>query len=110
MEHDRWLAYCQATGMTELGHGTIEQEREQRMRAAAVDAFLSGKANKSGAEGVRKSDILMRHAYMTPDNDILGARGFLLGKDVYAYDRIIVALSARIAKGNVVKPKKDIDK
>ena len=52
----------------------------------------------------------MRHAYMTPDNDILGARGFLLGKDVYAYDRIIVALSARIAKGNVVKPKKDMDK
>ena len=96
--------------MTELGHGTIEQEREQRMRAAAVDAFLSGKANKSGAEGVRKSDILMRHAYMTPDNDVLGARGFLLGKDVYAYDRIIVALSARIAKGNVVKPKKDMDK
>ena len=110
MEHDRWLAYCRATGMTELGHGTIEQEREQRMRAAAVDAFLSGKPNKGGAEGVRKSDILMRHAYMTPDNDILGARGFLLGKDVYAYDRIIVALSARIAKGDVVKPKKDMDK
>ena len=110
IEHDRWLAYCQATGMTELGHGTVEQEREQRMRAAAVDAFLSGKPNKSGAEGVRKSDILMRHAYMTPDNDVLGARGFLLGKDVYAYDRIIVALSARIAKGNVVKPKKDMDK
>lgn len=103
MEHDRWLAYCRATGMTELGHGTIEQEREQRMRAAAVDAFLSGKPNKSGAEGVRKSDILMRHAYMTPDNDILGARGFLLGKDVYAYDRIIVALSARISKGSIVK-------
>lgn len=103
MEHDRWLAYCQATGMTELGHGTVEQERKQRMRAAAVDAFLSGKPNKSGTEGVRKSDILMRHAYMTPDNDVLGARGFLLGKDVYAYDRIIVALSARIAKGSIVK-------
>lgn len=97
--------------MTELGHGTVEQEREQRMRAAAVDAFLGGKPNKSGAEGVRKSDTLMRHAYMTPDNNVLGARGFLLGKkDVYAYDRIIVALSARIAKGNVVKPKKDMDK
>ncbi len=103
MEHDRWLAYCRATGMTELGHGTVEQEREQRMRAAAVDAFLSGKHDKSGAEGVRKSDILMRHAYMTPDNDVLGARGFLLGKNVYAYDRIIVALSARIAKGSIVK-------
>ena len=37
MEHDRWLAYCQATGMTELGHGTVEQEREQRMRAAVVE-------------------------------------------------------------------------
>ena len=110
MEHDRWLAYCRATGMTELGHGTVEQEREQRMRTAAADAFLSGKPNKSGAEGVRKSDILMRHAYMTPDNDVLGARGFLLGKDVYAYDRIIAALSARIAKGNVVKPKKDTNK
>lgn len=103
MEHDRWLAYCQATGMTELGHGTAEQEREQRIRAAAVDAFLSGKPDKSGSEGVRKSDILMRHTYMTPDNDVLGTRGFLLGKDVYAYDRIIVALSARIAKGSVVK-------
>lgn len=45
----------------------------------------------------------MRHAYMTPDNDVLGARGSLLGKDVYAYDRIIVALSARIAKGSIVK-------
>lgn len=103
MEHDRWLAYCQATGMTELGHGTAEQEREQRIRAAAVDAFLSGKPNKSGSEGVRKSDILMRHTYMTPDNDVLGTRGFLLGKDVYAYDRVIVALSARIAKGNIIK-------
>lgn len=103
MEHDRWLAYCRATGMTELGHGTVEQEREQRTRAAVVDAFLGGKPSKSGAEGVRKSDILMRHAYMTPDNDVLGARGFLLGKDVYAYDRVIVALSARIAKGSIVK-------
>lgn len=110
IEHERWLAYCQAIGMTELGHGTKEDERDQRRRAHSVDLFLKGKKPKDKPEGTNKSETLMRHAYMTPDNDVLGARGFLLGKDVYAYDRIIAALSARIAKGNVVKPKKDTNK
>lgn len=103
IEHERWLAYCQATGMTELGHGTKEDERDQRRRAHSVDLFLKGKEPENKPEGTNKSETLMRHAYMTPDNDVLGTRGFLLGKDVYAYDRIIVALSARIAKGSVVK-------
>lgn len=103
IEHERWLAYCQAIGMTELGHGTREDERDQRRRAYSVGLFLKGEKPEDKPEGTNKSEILMRHAYMTPDNDILGARGFLLGKDVYAYDRIIVALSARIAKGNIVK-------
>lgn len=103
IEHERWLAYCQAIGMTELGHGTREDERDQRRRAHNVNLLLKGEEPKDKPEGTNKSEILMRHAYMTPDNDILGARGFLLGKDVYAYDRIIVALSARIAKGSIVK-------
>lgn len=103
IEHERWLAYCQAIGMTELGHGTKEDERDQRRRAHSVDLFLKGKEPENKPEGTNKSEALMRHAYMTPDNDVLGTRGFLLGKDVYAYDRIIVALSARIAKGSVVK-------
>lgn len=107
IEHERWLAYCQAIGMTELGHGTREDERDQRRRAYSVGLFLKGEKPEDKPEdkpeGTNKSEILMRHAYMTPDNDILGARGFLLGKDVYAYDRIIVALSARIAKGSIVK-------
>ena len=103
MEHDRWLAYCQATGMTELGHGTAEQEREQRRRTEIIDALLSGKSPSGKHEGVRKSDILMRHAFMTPDNDALGTRGFLLDRDVFAYDRAIIALSARIAKGDIAK-------
>lgn len=103
IEHERWLAYCQAIGMTELGHGTREDERDQRRRAYSVGLFLKGEKPEDKPEGTNKSETLMRHAYMTPDNDILGARGFLLGKDVYAYDRIIVALSARIAKGSIVK-------
>lgn len=103
IEHERWLAYCQAIGMTELGHGTEEDERDQRRRAHSVDLFLKGKEPENKPEGTNKTETLMRHAYMTPDNDVLGTRGFLLGKDVYAYDRIIVALSARIAKGSVVK-------
>ena len=103
IEHERWLAYCQAIGMTELGHGTREDERDQRRRAYSVGLFLKGEKPEDKPEGMNKSEPLMRHAYMTPDNDILGARGFLLGKDVYAYDRIIVALSARIAKGSIVK-------
>lgn len=103
IEHERWLAYCQAIGMTELGHGTKENERSQRRRAHSVNLFLKGEEPKDKPEGTNKSEALMRHAYMTPDNDVLGARGFLLGKDVYAYDRIIVALSARIAKGSIVK-------
>lgn len=103
IEHERWLAYCQAIGMTELGHGTREDERDQRRRAYSVGLFLKGEKPEDKPEGTNKSEPLMRHAYMTPDNDILGARGFLLGKDVYAYDRIIVALSARIAKGSIVK-------
>lgn len=103
IEHERWLAYCQAIGMTELGHGTREDERDQRRRAYSVGLFLNGEKPEDKPEGTNKSEPLMRHAYMTPDNDILGARGFLLGKDVYAYDRIIVALSARIAKGSIVK-------
>lgn len=103
IEHERWLAYCQAIGMTELGHGTKEDERDQRRRAHSVDLFLKGDEPEDEPEDTNKSEILMRHAYMTPDNDVLGARGFLLGKDVYAYDRIIVALSARIAKGSIVK-------
>lgn len=110
IEHERWLAYCQAIGMTELGYGTKEDERDQRRRAHSVDLFLKGDEPEDDPEDTNKSEILMRHAYMTPDNDVLGARGFLLGKDVYAYDRIIAALSARIAKGNVVKPKKDTNK
>lgn len=107
IEHERWLAYCQAIGMTELGHGTREDERDQRRRAHNVNLLLKGEEPEGKPEdkpeGTNKSEPLMRHAYMTPDNDILGARGFLLGKDVYAYDRIIVALSARIAKGSIVK-------
>lgn len=107
IEHERWLAYCQAIGMTELGHGTREDERDQRRRAYSVGLFLKGEKPEDKPEdkpeGTNKSEPLMRHAYMTPDNDILGARGFLLSKDVYAYDRIIVALSARIAKGSIVK-------
>lgn len=103
IEHERWLAYCQAIGMTELGHGTREDERDQRRRAYSVGLFLKGEKPEDKPEGTNKSEPLMRHAYMTPDNDILGARGFLLGKDVYAYDRIIVALSARITKGSIVK-------
>ena len=103
IEHERWLAYCQAIGMTELGHGTKEDERDQRRRAHSVDLFLKGKKSEDKSEDTNKSENLMRHAYMTPDNDVLGTRGFLLGKDVYAYDRIIVALSARIAKGSIVK-------
>lgn len=103
IEHERWLAYCQAIGMTELGHGTREDERDQRRRAYSVGLFLKGEKPEDKPEGTNKSETLMRHAYMTPDNDILGARGFLLGKDVYAYNRIIVALSARIAKGSIVK-------
>lgn len=103
IEHERWLAYCQAIGMTELGHGTREDERDQRRRAYSVGLFLKGEKPEDKPEGTNKSEPLMRHAYMTPDNDILGARGFLLGKDVYAYDRIIVALSARIVKGSIVK-------
>ena len=103
MEHARWLAYCQATGMTELGHGNAGLEHEQRMRVANVDALLSGKPASSKPEEARKSDALLRHAYMTPDNEILGDRGFLLGKDVFAYDRAIVALSARIAKSDIAK-------
>lgn len=103
IEHERWLAYCQAIGMTELGHGTREDERDQRRRAHNVNLLLKEEEPKDKPEGTNKSETLMRHAYMTPDNDILGARGFLLGKDVYAYDRIIVALSARIAKGSIVK-------
>lgn len=103
IEHERWLAYCQAIGMTELGHGTREDERDQRRRAYSVGLFLKGEKPEDKPEGTNKSEILMRHAYMTPDNDVLGVRGFLLGKDVYAYDRIIVALSARIAKGSIVK-------
>lgn len=107
IEHERWLAYCQAIGMTELGHGTREDERDQRRRAYSVGLFLKGEKPEDKPEGkpegTNKSEPLMRHAYMTPDNDVLGARGFLLGKDVYAYDRIIVALSARIAKGSIVK-------
>lgn len=103
IEHERWLAYCQAIGMTELGHGTREDERDQRRRAHNVNLLLKGEEPEDKPEGTNKSEPLMRHAYMTPDNDILGARGFLLGKDVYAYDRIIVALSARIAKGSIVK-------
>ena len=110
IEHERWLAYCQAIGMTELGHGTKEDERDQRKRAHSVDLFLKGDEPEDEPEDTNKSEILMRHAYMTPDNDVLGARGFLLGKDVYAYDRIIAAFSARIAKGNVVKPKKGTNK
>lgn len=103
IEHERWLAYCQAIGMTELGHGTREDERDQRRRAHNVNLLLKGDKPEDKPEGTNKSETLMRHAYMTLDNDILGARGFLLGKDVYAYDRIIVALSARIAKGSIVK-------
>lgn len=103
IEHERWLAYCQAIGMTELGHGTREDERDQRRRAHNVNLLLKGEEPEDKPEGTNKSETLMRHAYMTLDNDILGARGFLLGKDVYAYDRIIVALSARIAKGSIVK-------
>lgn len=103
IEHERWLAYCQAIGMTELGHGTREDERDQRRRAHIVNLLLKGEEPKDKPEGTNKSETLMRHAYMTPDNDVLGTRGFLLGKDVYAYDRIIVALSARIAKGDIVK-------
>lgn len=103
IEHERWLAYCQAIGMTELGHGTREDERDQRRRAHNVNLLLKGEEPEDKPEGTNKSEALMRHAYMTLDNDILGARGFLLGKDVYAYDRIIVALSARIAKGSIVK-------
>ena len=103
IEHERWLAYCQAIGMTELGHGTREDERDQRRRAHNVNLLLKEEEPKDKPEGTNKSETLMRHAYMTPDNDVLGARGFLLGKDVYAYDRIIVALSARIAKGSIVK-------
>lgn len=107
IEHERWLAYCQAIGMTELGHGTREDERDQRRRAYNVNLLLKGEEPEDKPEdkpeGTNKSETLMRHAYMTPDNDVLGARGFLLGKDVYAYDRIIVALSARIAKGSIVK-------
>lgn len=103
IEHERWLAYCQAIGMTELGHGTREDERDQRRRAHNVNLLLKGEEPEDKPEGTNKSEPLMRHAYMTPDNDVLGARGFLLGKDVYAYDRIIVALSARIAKGSIVK-------
>lgn len=103
IEHERWLAYCQAIGMTELGHGTREDERDQRRRAHNVNLLLKGDEPEDKPEGTNKSETLMRHAYMTPDNDVLGARGFLLGKDVYAYDRIIVALSARIAKGGIVK-------
>ncbi len=103
IEHERWLAYCQAIGITELGHGTKEDERDQRRRAHNVNLLLKEEEPKDKPEGTNKSETLMRHAYMTPDNDVLGARGFLLGKDVYAYDRIIVALSARIAKGSVVK-------
>lgn len=109
MEHRRWLAYCQATGMTELGHGTADQERKQRRRAQSVDDFLNGKVSalsrddSYGNEGTRKSDVLMRHAYMTPDNNVLGARGFLLGKDIFAYDRAIITLSARIAKKDIVQ-------
>lgn len=107
IEHERWLAYCQAIGMTELGHGTREDERDQRRRAHNVNLLLKGEEPEGKPEdkpeGTNKSETLMRHAYMTLDNDILGARGFLLGKDVYAYDRIIVALSARIAKGSIVK-------
>ena len=110
IEHERWLAYCQAIGMTELGHGTKEDERDQRRRAHSVNLLLKEEEPKDKPEGTNKSETLMRHAYMTPDNDVLGARGFLLGKDVYAYDRIIAALSARIAEGNVVKPKKDTNK
>lgn len=107
IEHERWLAYCQAIGMTELGHGTREDERDQRRRAYNVNLLLKGEEPEDKPEdkpeGTNKSETLMRHAYMTPDNDVLGARGFLLGKDVYAYGRIIVALSARIAKGSIVK-------
>lgn len=103
IEHERWLAYCQAIGMTELGHGTREDERDQRRRAHNVNLLLKEEEPEDKPEGTNKSETLMRHAYMTPDNDVLGARGFLLGKDVYAYDRIIVALSARIAKGSIVK-------
>ena len=103
IEHERWLAYCQAIGMTELGHGTKENERDQRRRAHIVNLLLKEEEPKDKPEGTNKSETLMRHAYMTPNNDVLGARGFLLGKDVYAYDRIIVALSARIAKGSIVK-------
>lgn len=103
IEHERWLAYCQAIGMTELGHGTREDERNQRRRAHNVNLLLKEEKPKDKPEGTNKSETLMRHAYMTHDNDVLGARGFLLGKDVYAYDRIIVALSARIAKGSIVK-------
>lgn len=103
IEHERWLAYCQAIGMTELGHGTREDERDQRRRAHNVNLLLKGEEPKDKPEGTNKSETLMRHAYMTPDNGVLGTRGFLLGKDVYAYDRIIVALSARIAKGDIVK-------
>ena len=103
IEHERWLAYCQAIGMTELGHGTKEDERDQRRRAHSVNLFLKEEKPEDKPEGTNKSEGLMRHAYMTPDNDVLGTRGFLLGKDVYAYDRIIVALSARIAKGSIVK-------
>lgn len=103
IEHERWPAYCQAIGMTELGHGTREDERDQRRRAHNVNLLLKEEEPKDKPEGTNKSETLMRHAYMTPDNDVLGARGFLLGKDVYAYDRIIVALSARIAKGSIVK-------
>ena len=77
--------------------------RDQRRRAHNVNLLLKGEEPEDKPEGTNKSETLMRHAYMTLDNDILGARGFLLGKDVYAYDRIIVALSARIAKGSIVK-------
>ncbi|MGO5294694.1 hypothetical protein ACTQ0H_08735 [Collinsella sp. LCP21S3_A3] len=103
IEHERWLAYCQAIGMTELGHGTREDERDQRRRAHNVNLLFKEEEPKDKPEGTNKSETLMRHAYMTPNNNVLGARGFLLGKDVYAYDRIIVALSARIAKGSIVK-------
>ena len=66
IEHERWLAYCQAIGMTELGHGTREDERDQRRRAHNVNLLLKGESPKASPKTSPKARINLRPSCVTP--------------------------------------------
>lgn len=66
IEHERWLAYCQAIGMTELGHGTREDERDQRRRAHNVNLLLKGEKPEDKPEDKPKARINLRPSCVTP--------------------------------------------